>query len=323
MPLKLEAPQIQHGKSNTLLHAAGMSMWTFPVPLQFLHFGVFAMTQYYQIPVQKAIATSIEFDIFSENGTMEQMSDFVRFTKKGLVAFDWDSEKQEYVPDPEPHPAGNIINLRTRVELEPGVTLGDVFRAVEADELLCDVISFYSWCKPIREFHAAAKIPREPFVAASEFVMSEYGTLVPVNENEEDPIVQVTLEAFGEFHRNYEDKNGPPSFEGVWWHFDGTAKSGQRYGISCTPVNELVDAVVKIEPLIHFSKSYEKMDDVLPPATITCSLLDFLDCIYWDISFHGGPTENKEFIEHLEGMVDEIKAGTAKTVPFDFKELED
>src|ERR1044071_9426246 len=98
------------------------------------------------------------------------MSDFVRFTKNGLVAFDWNSEKQEYLPDPKPHPAGNIINLRTTVELEQGITLGDVFRAVEADEMLMDMISFYSWCAPIREFHAAAKIPRKPFVEATEFV---------------------------------------------------------------------------------------------------------------------------------------------------------
>jgi hypothetical protein len=251
------------------------------------------------------------------------MSDFVRFTKNGLIAFDWDGEKQEYVPDLEPHPAGNIINLRSRAELDPGVTLGDVFRAVEADEMLMDVIAFYSWCSPIREFHAAAKIPREPFVEASEFVKDEYGTMQPAHEGEEDPIVEVVLEAFGEFHRNYKDKNGPPSFEGVWWHFSGTAKSGQSYGISCTPVNELVDAVVKIEPMIHFSKSFEKMDDVLPPATITCSLLDFLDCIYFDISFHGGPQQNKEFIEKMVGMVDDIKSGKAKTVPFDFGELED
>jgi hypothetical protein len=248
------------------------------------------------------------------------MSDFVKFTKNGLVAFDWDAEIRDYVP--KPHPAGNTINLRTRVELEPDVTLGDVFRAVEADEMLMNVISLYSWCASIREFHAAAKIPREPFVEANEFVKDEYDTWQPAHEGEKDPIVEVVLEAFGEFHRNYQDKSGPPSFEGVWWSFSGTAKSGQSYGISCTPVNELVDAVVKIEPLIHFSKSFEKMDDVLPPATITCSLLDFLDCIYWDISFHGGPKENKEFIEKMQGMVDDIKTGKAITVPFDF-ELED
>ena len=251
------------------------------------------------------------------------MADFVRLGKTGIVPFQWNAEKQDYVPDPEPHPLGNIINLRTRVELEPGVTLGDIFKAVEADEMLMDVIACYSWCSPIREFHEAAKIPREPFIEASEFVKDEYDTWKPAHEGEEDPIVEVVLEAFGEFHRNYKDKNGPPSFEGVWWHFSGTAKSGQSYGISCTPVNELVDAVVKIEPLVHFSKSFEKMDEVLPPATITCSLLDFLDCIYWDISFHGGPKQNKEFMEKLTGMVDEIKAGTATTVPFDFGDLED
>src|SRR5271165_6549062 len=41
IPLKLCPPQIQHGRSKTLEHAAGMSMWTFPVPLHILHLGVF------------------------------------------------------------------------------------------------------------------------------------------------------------------------------------------------------------------------------------------------------------------------------------------
>jgi hypothetical protein len=247
------------------------------------------------------------------------MSDFIRFTKNGLVAFDWDGEKQEYVPDPNPHPTGNIINLRTRVEIEPDVTLGDVFNAVEADVPLMNFIALYSWCAPIHEFHAAAKIPREPFIEASEFVLDEYCTLVPVHEGEEDPIVEVVVKAFGEFHKNWWLVFA--SFEGIWWHFSGTAKSGQSYGISYTPMNELVNATVKIDPLIQFDSNFNKMDDILPPATITCSLLEFLDCIYYDISFHGGPKENKAFIEELTGMADDIKSGKAKTVPFDFKKF--
>ena len=252
---------------------------------------------------------------------LKQMSDFIRFTKNGLVAFDWDGNDRNYVPDPDPHPAGNVVNLRTRVELEPGVTLGDIFRAVEADPVLMGTIALYSWCSPIQKFHEAAKIPREPFIEASEFVEDEYGVMQPAHKGEEDPIVEVIVEAFGEFHDNYKDKSGPPDFEGVWWHFSGRAKSGQIYGISYTPMNELVNATVKIEPLIHFSKNYEKIDGV-PPATITCSLLDFLDCIYYDISFYGGPKENKEFIEELKSMADDVKNGTTKPYNFDEDEGE-
>ena len=139
---------------------------------------------------------------------LKQMSDFIRFTKNGLVAFDWDGNDRNYVPDPDPHPAGNVVNLRTRVELEPGVTLGDIFRAVEADPVLMGTIALYSWCSPIQKFHEAAKIPREPFIEASEFVEDEYGVMQPAHKGEEDPIVEVIVEAFGEFHDNYKDKSG-------------------------------------------------------------------------------------------------------------------
>ena len=42
------------------------------------------------------------------------------------------------------------------------------------------------------------------------------------------------------------------------------------------------------------------------PCEYSFSLLEVLDCIYDDISFHGSPSDNKKFIENLKEMVDEI-----------------
>ena len=232
------------------------------------------------------------------------MSDFVRFTKQGLVAFDWDGDKQEYVPDTDPHPHGNIVNLRSRCEIEDGVTLLEIFRAVDDDPLLMDFIGCYSWCSAIKEFHDQA--------------------LLPPPEPKEGDVKMVALEvqAYGEFHRSYKDKHGPPVFNGIWWDFTGLGSDGINYSVSYSPMNELADVPVRIKPCITFTKDHLP-EEMLPPATITISLLEFLDAIYFDISFHGGPKENKEFLEKLHGMVTEIEEGKATLVPFNFHDEED
>lgn len=54
-------------------------------------------------------------------------------------------------------------------------------------------------------------------------------------------------------------------------------------------------------------------------------MLEILDAIYDDISFHGGPAENAAFIEQMKDTVEKIKSGEIKTVPIDevFKDLEE
>lgn len=248
------------------------------------------------------------------------MSDFVRLGKTGIIAFEWDGDKQENIPYT---PVEAIMNLRSRCELEDGVTLGDIFKAVDADPKLMEFIAHYSWCGPIKEFHEEAKLPRPEVKEATDFVKDENsGMMVPANEGESDPIVELTVESYAEFHKNYKDKNGPPSFEGVWWHFGGTGKSGTNYSVSYTPMNEIAHVPVIIKPLVHFNKDFLPMES-LPPAEITISLLDFLDAIYFDISFHGGPKDNRAFVEELKGMMEEIDNGTAKLVPFEFHDEED
>ena len=232
------------------------------------------------------------------------MSNFVKFTKTGLVAFDWSGEKKEYVPDSDP---AGVVNLRSRCEIDPGVTLGEIFSAVEADPMLMDVISFYSWCKPIREFHEQAKLPPPP------------------PKDGDVKIVEILIDAFAELHsarkkrKILEDK--PLQFEGVWVHFSGIGEDGVNYSISYTPMNELANVPVRLSNTCTFNKDFEKMFD--QPTEYTFSLLEVLDAIYWDISFYGGPQDNVAFIEKLHAISKEIEDGTIQTVPFNFHDEDD
>jgi hypothetical protein len=212
------------------------------------------------------------------------MADFVKVTKQGIVAYQWNHIKRDYELMTVRETA--LPHLRCRVDLEDGLTLGDVFSAVNADPLLMEVISAYSWCGPIHEFHEQAQQPR------------------PTPEDTEEPLVAVVVSPFADFHGN--------TFDGVYMHFSGLGANGTHFGISCTAMNELAHLPVCIEKTIHFNKDYEKMLD----AEYTPSLLEFLDAIYWDISFHGGPKENAEFIADLKQTMKEIETGTAKLTPF-------
>ena len=231
------------------------------------------------------------------------MPDFVRFTKNGLIAFDWSPEKQEYLPE-ELDDRGNVVNLRCRCEIEPGTTLGDIFRAVEADLILKSMIAFYSWCSPINEFHEQAKLPKPLNTDACGFY----------------PIVELILEGYAGVHSERRPKPDEPKmrFENAYLHFGGIGVDGEHYSVSCTPMNELADVPVRLVNAIGFRKDYTEKPFGEEPLDYCWSLLDVLDAIYFDISFHGGPKQNEEFIEMLNDRVKEIQSGEAELTKMTF-----
>jgi hypothetical protein len=60
-------------------------------------------------------------------------------------------------------------------------------------------------------------------------------------------------------------------------------------------------------------------DGVLVPIEFETdfSLLEVLDAIYDDISFHGGPSENAAFLEEIQETVQRIKDGEEPLVNWD------
>lgn len=224
------------------------------------------------------------------------MADFIKLTKEGFIPYEWDGDEnvRDYVPETT---TPNIFTLlRSRVELAEGITLGDLFKVVEAYPALCDFIGHYSWCAAINDFHAQAKLDR------------------PEKENsdeEDEEIVALHVTPYGELFHN--DETGEDSFEGVWWHFGGKGEKDTNFSVSYTPMYELVHLPLVIDSQIRFSKNYALYFE----AKCRCNLLELLDAIYWDISFMGGPEDNVNFLENIHGMVEDLKTGLATTKPFE------
>ncbi len=213
------------------------------------------------------------------------MADFVKITKNGLIPYNWNPDLQDYLPA-EPEEVSFHL-LRSKCVIEEKVTLGDILNIVDQDELLKSFISMYSWCGVIDELHEEAKLPVEPLV-------------------NDEPLIELLIESYGEIHGPFDfekELTDMDQFEGVDLNFSANDAKGVSWSISCTPLTQISNLPVKLVELCKFSKDHE------PLFTTRChySLLEVLDCIYWEISFHGGPKEKAEFINGLKVSMDEIK----------------
>lgn len=204
-----------------------------------------------------------------------------------------------------------LTYLRDSVEIAEGVTLRDLFRIVSQYKLLKLFISQYSWCRQLEEFHAQAE--------------------EPMRDDEKDKLEYLEIYWHASVHKYKKETSFDVS---VGFHGIGTpdrpenamtADGKTHYSVSYSPMYELADLPLKLNTALKIWGPWEGK----PPQKVIFEgkkdycLLDVLDAIYWDISFMGGPAENSEFIEEMNGRVDDIKAGIAKCIPAEevFKEL--
>ncbi len=212
----------------------------------------------------------------------------VKITKEGLKSFEWSGELQQEVEVKVP---SFLRELRSACEIDEGVTLGDVFKAVSADQGLVPLIEAYSWCD-VRAFHAEAA---KSTIEESGLTVLEVGKFMEIDED--DGGVQCDFEGIG-----------PPDARML---NEGETRTEIRWGIALTPVNQLVNLPVVLNHSAPVMKEYNEVGRV----NVTFSLLEVLDAIYFEISFHGSPRD-RAFGAELMSRVAEVEAGTAKLVPW-------
>lgn len=216
------------------------------------------------------------------------MSDVVVFEHDSLDSYDWDSEQKAKVKVPF-----RLSDLRCRVKISPGVTLGEIFKSVDRHPELKQVIAAYAWCGSIDEFHAEALKPRPEEQA----------------EESKDRIVKLIVKQYAQLS----DENEHKDFN-IITEFCGSGPNKERWSVSCTPMNELAHLPVEIDETFTIERNWK--EEILSIQK-SLNLLEFLDAIYWDISFHGSPEDNARFVEELQQQIKEIDNGTAKLIPFE------
>lgn len=230
----------------------------------------------------------------------------VKITKNGLFNVD---DKTELLSTDK---IDNHVVLRClydACEIEDDVTLGDIFTMVESYMYLEIFIGEIARC-PIQDFHAQAKEPveikdtkekidyLEIIQSAEVFDMSE-------NDKREYFKKNGNVTGFNPEKSKFFDTN--IDFGGVGPHPDRPGET-IAYSVSYTPVNQLIHLPVKLNTSCRvLSQSVRGPCVELFTATRAYTLLDVLYAIYFDISFVGGPEDNKAFMADMKQRVEMIK----------------
>lgn len=202
-------------------------------------------------------------------------------------------------------------------EVEPEVTLGDVFRLMEASPLLKAVYH--------RDF--AEELCAE----------AALGPMDPAEENPADALEYLELyqlwnlnssnSTFSPLHRLNFHAIGVPQPED---RPDMGMKAGERihWGITGSSLRKMLHLPVRVNPRVVVceddldAKSYAQ--EVARYENPGVSLGQFVHGILWELSFHGSPAQTEEFVEGLKAQMEEVKAGTVQTVSGDdlFEQLD-
>jgi hypothetical protein len=221
------------------------------------------------------------------------MADRIRITNSGFVAVDWNPDTQSHETEPTEEILGN---LRTTCEIDEDVTLGRIFEIVSSDPVLKVVMKAYSWCSDIDGFHAAAKLPP-----------TERKDVKP-----EEVLTHIEISKVCDVHDPHKSET-KGDFQ-YWEHMAGVSANGERWAIGCLPMGDIQHLPVKLNTDIVIRKNFA---DALWEGRTHFTLLEVLDAIYFDISFYGGPEENKKFLNDLLEMSNDIEEGLAGNLSLD------
>lgn len=217
-------------------------------------------------------------------------------------------------------------HIREACELEEGVTLKDLFLLIQPDLDVFQVI-FQNW---IKEYVT--------------YGLNNPGQLAGTYDPEEIEYLELYWDLYFDSEALY--GHSRPSFHGVgyelrenlYWKQDGSEELGEPqwqqgeripWGLMGSNLLSYINKPLKLNNKLTIyddnldgdPSTYGKVLAEYPNPTYT--LFNIIEGIFWEISFHGGPSESTQFSKELKQAVDKVRSGEAKTVPFDPKDLDE
>lgn len=209
-----------------------------------------------------------------------------------------------------------LRKLRNYCLIENKTTFLDIINMVDQYKLLKFFIAQYSWCGGIEQFIAQAREPRKESTR-------DIDRLEIYRRAMTEPYFDNSSEFHGVGIRV--DWNGEPIT-------DESLPRNQGYSVSCSPLNEIAHLEVVLD---ETQEIYAKGEEYNAKPTFVgkniFTLLEVLDAIFDDISFHGPtPEHNAAFLSEMSDTIANLKDMTeeelkANTIPLEdlFKEEED
>lgn len=198
-----------------------------------------------------------------------------------------------------------LLYLNTPVELENGVTLLNVMNSVAKLPLLKLFVSHYSCCLAIDEFHKQAKTDIIENKTNSRLVVQGKLSI----GSDKKPHASIYYDWFMKTpykldEENFYDKNNCDKCKDDVEH-------DHVYSVSYENANKLANMPIVIESTCEIPYNYAFLNKLIrkeiKEIKINPTLLEFLDAIYDEISFHGTPEETTSVKLELTEMLKEIE----------------
>ena len=223
--------------------------------------------------------------------------------------------------------ADPLRRLNNICEVEEDVTLQDIFSLVKSNPELMEFLKHYSWCKPIELFHEEALKPNDD-PEPNLWHLEVYRDMVLCCGEDKAELRDQTnfdcgfhgigeiSEAEKEFFQEQIDKLTKEKEETIRnQDFSKAAQLRQQieelktrthanYGVSSSPTNHLAHLQIHLQekfPIHMYSLANGIRNNFIGTGEYKTkyTLLDILDAIYWDISFYGGPEQDRETMHTL------------------------
>jgi len=207
----------------------------------------------------------------------------IHITKSGFKCFEWDSTLRRNVEETNMRWAAHLRDCVVLVE--EGVTLEDVITFTAAEGYIRLFVGMYTGCD----------------------ILGLYGELKngvkPLDL--EDKIKYCTVSWAAEI---WPGSSVEPTKElQVVYDFHGCGEGNQQWALDLTPLAEIAALPFRLEANASVQRLDEEPYETIRGLAYTPSLLELLDAIFWDISFHGDEAEKMARREMIVKQVREIK----------------
>ena len=230
-----------------------------------------------------------------------------KLTKKGLVLVG------DYKDDADALALSEkdlLCSLRDQIEIDDDITLRDLFRIFA----------------PIKLFiEAYSSIPFDDYA-------KELDKPTDWAKKESCPIDYIEVAWSGEYFERYNSLSLYPDARGVnesvpeekhgVWENEDTPPPSRYWGIDAQPMNSICDLPIKINNLVTIYK-LEDGKKIIEKWKKDFMLLEFLDAIFYEISFFGTPEDRDDFMGVLNERVKEVENMTEEEKKIRLVPIED
>jgi hypothetical protein len=209
----------------------------------------------------------------------------IHITKTGFKCMEWNADLQDDVEE-EFDP---LQALRDEVEIEEGVTLGDIITFTHNDGFLRNFFGGYSTCN-IRGYYNELQLGVDPPGDLKYITAAMQVEVIESPKHQVKKCLQMGMNVYGR---------------------DSTET---HFGIDFCSMREIGGLPFRIEPNASLTISRKGEHEYEAGFEYTPSFLEVLDAIFYEISFIGSSVDKAELKDKLQGMAKQIEDGTATLV---------